>query len=189
MAAAPPRDSPGRAAPPGREGTRPPAHAGLGGEGAGAGQRRTKAAGATSGSRPPSPSLPPRVLRGLARGRRRPPEGREGSPLARTRAPRLRRPRWRCRAEPGAGRRGPAARPPARPHPLPGRLAGWLRARRTWRRRRWGGTLYLSTGPTASARTGESSSSSKGAPAGGGAGGGGAGAEGGPAPRPAARSH
>lgn len=188
MAAAPPRDSPGRAAPPGREGTRPPAHAGLGGEGAGAGQRRTKAAGATSGSRPPSPSLPPRVLRGLARGRRRPPEGREGSPLARTRAPRLRRPRWRCRAEPGAGRRGPAARPPARTPSPAGWLAGWLRARRTWRRR-WGGTLYLSTGPTASARTGESSSSSKGAPAGGGAGGGGAGAEGGPAPRPAARSH
>lgn len=96
----------------------------------------------------------------------------------------------RCRPAPGrraSGGRGGAAehnralgaerRPPART-PSP---AGWLRARRTWRRR-WGGTLYLSTGPTASARTGGSSSSSKGAPAGGGAGGRGAGVEGGPAP-------
>lgn len=57
---------------------------------------------------------------------------------------------------------GAERRPPARPHPRPGRL----RARRTWRRR-WGGTLYLSTGPTASAGTGASSSSSKGAPRGG----------------------
>lgn len=119
--------------------------------------------------------------------------GREVSPRSRAGEPRRWRPRWRCRAEPGrAGRRAPADRPPA-PPPRP---AGWLRARRTWRRR-WGGTLYLSTGPTASAGTAESSSSSKGAPAGGDTGGRGARAEGGPAPAaarfclslPTARSH
>lgn len=136
-----------------RAGTGPPAHAGLGGA---RGPRRTK-----------GPAPPQAPAAGLLTG-------------------------GRCRPLPAPGRRasggrggaaeqsralGAERRPPART-PSP---AGWLRAPRTWRRR-WGGTPYLSTGPTASARTGESSSSSKGAPAGGGAEGRGAGVEGGPAP-------
>lgn len=65
------------------------------GRGAGAGQRRTKPGGSTAGSRSR------RRARGLPKGGRcRPPPA----------------PRWRCRAEPGAGRRAaPAARPPAPP--------------------------------------------------------------------------
>lgn len=59
-------------------------------------QRRTKAAGAPSGS--------PRL-----------PGGRRCLPRAGGVAPRLRRPRWRCRAEALAGRSPPAARPPAPP--------------------------------------------------------------------------
>lgn len=127
-----------------RAGTGPPAHAGLGGA---RGSAADKGAGAPSGSR--RLSRLPGAGAGLLTG-------------------------GRCRPLPAPGRRasggrggaaeqsralGAERRPPART-PSP---AGWLRAPRTWRRR-WVGTLYLSTGPTASARTGESSSSSKGAP-------------------------
>lgn len=67
----------------------------------------------------------------------------------------------------GPRRPNPQARRPHRPlprlHPLSPapRRPRRLRARRTWRRRRRsGGTLYLSTGPTACAGTAASSSSS-----------------------------
>lgn len=65
---------------------------------------------------------------------------------------------------PGPRRPSPPARRPRRPLPRPRSLPPAprrLRARRTWRRRRRsGGTLYLSTGPTACAGTAASSSSS-----------------------------
>lgn len=97
--------------------------------------------------------------------------GRAGAPHTQDLAvsPRSEEPaqRWSalgCRL--GPRRLSPQAR---RPHHLLPRLRPLspaprrprrLRARRTWRRRRSGGTLYLSTGPTACAGTAASSSSS-----------------------------
>eukprot|EP00076_Gallus_gallus_P041307 XP_025006845.1 pleckstrin homology domain-containing family A member 7 isoform X3 [Gallus gallus] len=102
---------------------------------AAAGGQRTAAASGSRARRPPPQG-----------GRRRPPHapGRRASGGGRGGAAE------QSRAL-GSERRPPARTPPPRP-------AGRPRARRTWRRR-WGGTRYLSTGPTASAGTAASSSS------------------------------
>lgn len=91
---------------------------------------------------------------------------------------------------PSPRRPSPPARRPHRPLPRPRSLPPAprrLRARRTWRRRRRsGGTLYLSTGPTACAGTAASSSSSAARARGGAGARGGRGA--GPGGRPPGRS-
>lgn len=125
------------------------------------GPRGTRRAGGGEGAGTKAAATAPRRAGAAAKSRRG-----AGTRRARALAARPRReepaPEWIARGRsPRPRRPSPPARRPRRPRPRPLLLSPRrLRARRTWRRRRSGGTLYLSTGPTACAGTAASSSSS-----------------------------